>query len=164
MRGEFDTAYTPMLPEVVATLLDAYGHVARRMPTCRSARGWRSSTAPAHRACRSSDRLRRGARRGPRGGPGTLDEVDLRRLRLFVQRRAGPARYRRACSRPRGRDLVEAAATAARVVNPFRARVANNKKLLALFQDPRFAHLLVRDEADLIARTIPWTRILARAA
>jgi uncharacterized circularly permuted ATP-grasp superfamily protein len=38
--------------------------------------------------------------------------------------------------------------------------VANNKKLFALFQDPRFTHLIEGDEADVIRATIPWTRIL----
>ena len=30
MRQEFDTAYTPMLPELIGTLLDAYAHVRAR--------------------------------------------------------------------------------------------------------------------------------------
>jgi hypothetical protein len=46
------------------------------------------------------------------------------------------------------------------IVNPSRARVANNKKLFALFQDPRFAHLVEGDEAEVVAKTIPWTRVL----
>jgi uncharacterized circularly permuted ATP-grasp superfamily protein len=46
------------------------------------------------------------------------------------------------------------------LVNPFRARVANNKKLMALLDDPRFAHLVAGDEADVIRATVPWTRIL----
>jgi hypothetical protein len=46
------------------------------------------------------------------------------------------------------------------IVNPFRARVANNKKLMALLADPRFAHLIEGDEAEAVARTVPWTRIL----
>ena len=46
--------------------------------------------------------------------------------------------------------------------NPFPARVANNKKLLALVGAPEFAHLLVSDEERrVVAETIPWTRILA---
>jgi uncharacterized circularly permuted ATP-grasp superfamily protein len=46
--------------------------------------------------------------------------------------------------------------------NPFPARVANNKKLLALIGAPEFAHLLVDDEERRIVRDcIPWTRILA---
>ena len=48
------------------------------------------------------------------------------------------------------------------VVNPARARVANNKKLFALLDDPRFAHLVEPREAEVIAATIPWTRILRR--
>ena len=40
-------------------------------------------------------------------------------------------------------DLIAAARDRrAAVVNPFRARVANNKKLFALLGDPRFAHLV----------------------
>ena len=46
------------------------------------------------------------------------------------------------------------------VVNPFRSRVANNKKLFALFCDPRFRHLIQGDEQEVIDATIPWTRIL----
>ena len=46
------------------------------------------------------------------------------------------------------------------IVNPLRARVANNKKLFALLQDPRFADLVSRQEAEVIDATIPWTRVL----
>ena len=57
--------------------------------------------------------------------------------------------------------LVEAVRDgAAAVVNPYRARVANNKKLFALLQDPRFAHLVGKGEADVVRTTIPWTRVL----
>jgi hypothetical protein len=45
-------------------------------------------------------------------------------------------------------------------VNPFRARVANNKKLFALLGDPRFAHLVEDAERKVIAESIPWTRVL----
>jgi hypothetical protein len=38
--------------------------------------------------------------------------------------------------------------------------VANNKKIFALLGDPRFSHLLDGDAAEVIERTIPWTRIL----
>ena len=85
VKQDFDTAYTPMLPELIATLLE------------------------------------------------DLDQADL----------VAAARDGRVC-----------------IVNPFRARVANTKKLLALFQDPRFAHLVEGDEAEVVAKTIPWTRIL----
>jgi uncharacterized circularly permuted ATP-grasp superfamily protein len=58
-------------------------------------------------------------------------------------------------------DLIAAARDRrAAVVNPFRARVANNKKLFALLADPRFAHLVEDAERRVIAETIPWTRVL----
>jgi uncharacterized circularly permuted ATP-grasp superfamily protein len=63
-------------------------------------------------------------------------------------------------------DLSEGDLTAAYrdgavcLVNPPRARVANNKKLMALLDDPRFADLVEPREAEVIAATIPWTRIL----
>jgi len=63
-------------------------------------------------------------------------------------------------------DLEEGDLTAAArdgsvcVVNPARARVANNKKLFALLDDPRFSHLVEPREAEVIQATIPWTRIL----
>jgi len=48
------------------------------------------------------------------------------------------------------------------MLNPFPARVANNKKLLALIGAPEFAHLLVNDEErEVVRTTIPWTRVLA---
>jgi hypothetical protein len=46
------------------------------------------------------------------------------------------------------------------VVNPFRANVAANKKILAVLQDERFEHLVSRREAETIRATLPWTRIL----
>ena len=63
-------------------------------------------------------------------------------------------------------DLSEGDLTAAYrdgrvcVVNPPRARVANNKKLFALLGDPRFGDLVSSAEAEVIAETVPWTRIL----
>jgi hypothetical protein len=36
--------------------------------------------------------------------------------------------------------------------------VANNKKLFALFKDPRFSHLPSAEEAEVMRRTIPTTR------
>jgi len=48
------------------------------------------------------------------------------------------------------------------MLNPFPARVANNKKLLALLGSPTFAHLLLDDaEREVVRDCIPWTRILA---
>jgi len=70
--------------------------------------------------------------------------------------------YRRALLEDLDQSDLVAAARDGRVcvVNPFRSRVANNKKLFALFCDPRFAHLIERDEQEVIDATIPWTRIL----
>jgi uncharacterized circularly permuted ATP-grasp superfamily protein len=70
--------------------------------------------------------------------------------------------YRRALLEdcPEG-DLIAAARDRrAAIVNPFRARVANNKKLFALLGDPRFAHLVEERERAVIDETIPWTRVL----
>ena len=62
---------------------------------------------------------------------------------------------------PGSADLVAAARDRRAVIlNPFRSRVANNKKLFALLEDPRFAHLVEPDELDSIRATIPWTRVL----
>jgi uncharacterized circularly permuted ATP-grasp superfamily protein len=48
------------------------------------------------------------------------------------------------------------------MINPFPARVANNKKLLALIGAPEFAHLLADEEERRVVREcIPWTRVLA---
>ena len=48
------------------------------------------------------------------------------------------------------------------MLNPFPARVANNKKMLALLGAPEFAHLLHDDEERRVVReSIPWTRVLA---
>lgn len=101
----------------------------------------------------------------------TLDE--LRRIdgRLSVHGRPVDIVYRRALvedvldpyASPGAAALIAAVreGTVA-MFNPFPARVANNKKLLALIGAPEFAHLLVDDEERrIVSETIPWTRILA---
>ncbi|MCW2972439.1 MAG: hypothetical protein JWN72_712 [Thermoleophilia bacterium] len=101
----------------------------------------------------------------------SLDE--LRRIdgRLSVQGRAVDIVYRRALvedvldpyASPGAAALIAAVREGAvAMFNPFPARVANNKKLLALIGAPEFAHLLEGDEErGIVADTIPWTRILA---
>jgi hypothetical protein len=92
----------------------------------------------------------------------TLDEVEYDGSVLRVQGEPVHLVYRRAMLEdlPEG-DLIAAARDRrAAVVNPFRARVANNKKLFALLADPRFAHLVGDRERRAIAETIPWTRVL----
>jgi glutathionylspermidine synthase len=92
----------------------------------------------------------------------TLDDVEYDGSLLRVQGEPVHLVYRRALLEdlPEG-DLIAAARDRrAAVVNPFRARVANNKKLFALLADPRFSHLVVDSERAVIAETIPWTRVL----
>jgi hypothetical protein len=92
----------------------------------------------------------------------TLDEVTYDGSLLRVQGEPVHLVYRRALLEdlPEG-DLIAAARDRrAAVVNPFRARVANNKKLFALLADERFAHLVEPDERRAIQETIPWTRVL----
>ena len=163
VEAEFDTAYAPMLPVLVRTLLDAYGEfqVARSklpgrprlvlvdVPGSPSVPEFRITCAAAGEA-------------GIEALHATTDELSYDGSVL----RAGgvPVQlvYRRVLTEEVGdSDLVAAARDgAACIVNPFRARVANNKKLFALLDDPRFAHLIAPAEADVIRETIPWTRIL----
>jgi hypothetical protein len=163
VQAEFDTAYTPMLPELIGTLLDAYGHVRARHPdlpetprlaivdvegspsvpefriTCTAARD--AGIEAAH--CTPTDLTYDGSLLHLGGEPVHLVWrrvllEDLREGDLLAAMRDG-----RVCA-----------------VNPIRSRVANNKKLFALLADPRFAHLVTPQEADVIRATIPWTRIL----
>jgi uncharacterized circularly permuted ATP-grasp superfamily protein len=92
---------------------------------------------------------------------GTLDDVTYDGSTLKVHDTPVHLVYRRAMAEQIGEsDLVAAARDGSVcIANPFRARVANNKKLMALMGDPRFADL-VGDERDVIDATIPWTRIL----
>ncbi|MCW2923037.1 MAG: hypothetical protein JWM98_441 [Thermoleophilia bacterium] len=101
----------------------------------------------------------------------TLDELARVDGRLCVDGVAADVVYRRALVE----DVLDpyaspgAAALIASVregtvamFNPFPARVANNKKLLALIGAPGFAHLLLDDEERrVVAECIPWTRVLA---
>jgi hypothetical protein len=163
VQQEFETAYTPMLPELVATLLDAYAHVRARhrdlpeRPRLVLADTADSPSVPEFRIVCAAARAA-----GLEADHVTLDE--LRYDGSTLQAGGEPAHlvYRRALLEDLDQSDLVAAARDGRVciVNPFRARVANNKKLFALLGDPRFAHLLEGDEAEVIERTIPWTRIL----
>jgi uncharacterized circularly permuted ATP-grasp superfamily protein len=161
VRQEFDTAYTPMLPELIATLLEAYGHVRHddqpREPRLALIDAAGSPAVPEFRiVCAAAKR------QGLEAVHGTLEDLAYDGSTLRVHDEPVQLVYRRALLEDLDQTDLVAAARDGRVciVNPFRARVANNKKLFALFQDPRFAHLVEGDEAEVVQKTIPWTRVL----
>jgi hypothetical protein len=163
VSAEFETSYTPMLPVLIDTLLSAYrelrGDRADLPETPRLAlvdvEG--SPSVPEFRIiCAAAKDA------GIEALHATLHEVEYDGSVLRVQGEPVHLVYRRALLEdlPEG-DLIAAARDRrAAVVNPFRARVANNKKLFALLGDPRFAHLVQDAERQVIAETIPWTRVL----
>jgi hypothetical protein len=163
VKQEFDTAYTPMLPELIATLLEAYAHVRSRhtdlpaRPTLALIDTPDSPSVPEFRIICAAARAA-----GLQATHATLDELTYDGSTLHVDGEPTHLVYRRALLEDLDQTDLVAAARDGRVciVNPFRARVANNKKLFALFQDPRFAHLIEGDEVEVIQKTIPWTRIL----
>jgi hypothetical protein len=161
VEGEFDTAYTPMLPELLATLTDAWRHLRPsdlpETPTIALVDAEDSPSVPEFRiVCEAARRAGLEAFHAP------LGEVSYDGSRLHVGGQPVEVVYRRALLEDVDGDDLGAAARDRRaaVVNPFRARVANNKKLLALMDDPRWAHLLSPAERETIRATIPWTRIL----
>jgi glutathionylspermidine synthase len=163
VKQEFDTAYAPMLPELIGTLLDAYAHVRQRnrdlpeRPRIVLADG---PTAPAVPEFRIICAAARAA--GLEATFTTLDQLTYDGSILHAEGEPVQLVYRRALLEELDQSDLVAAARDGRVcvVNPFRSRVANNKKLFALFCDPRFAYLVQGDEAEVIRNTIPWTRIL----
>ncbi|MGH2992996.1 MAG: hypothetical protein ACRDL1_05615 [Solirubrobacterales bacterium] len=163
VEAEFDTAYTPMLPVLIDTLLDAYSTRRSSRPGLperpRLALIDRpgSPSVPEFRIiCRAAQEA------GLEATHATTDALEYDGSALRAGGEEVHLVYRRALIE----DLEEGDLTAALrdgtvcVVNPPRARVANNKKLFALLDDPRFAHLVQPREAEVIAATIPWTRIL----
>jgi hypothetical protein len=163
VRQEFDTAYRPMLPQLIATLLEAYGHVRARHPDLPATPRLALidvAGAPAVPEFRIVCAAARAA--GLDAMHATLDDVAYDGSTLRVNGEPVQLVYRRALLEDLDQGDLVAAARDDRVciVNPFRARVANNKKLLALFQDSRFAHLIEGDEVEVVQKTVPWTRIL----
>ncbi len=163
VRHEFDTAYTPMLPELIATLLEAYSHIRARhsdlpeSPRLALIDAEGSPAVPEFRIiCAAA------GRQGLDAVHGTLGELDYDGSTLHLRGEPVHIVYRRALLEDLDQADLVAAARDGRVciVNPFRARVANNKKLFALFDDPRFAHLIEGDELEVVQKTIPWTRVL----
>jgi glutathionylspermidine synthase len=163
VEADFDTAYTPMLPVLIETLLDAYRQ--RRLdrpglpqqPRLALIDKPGSPSIPEFRIVCAAAR-----RAGLEALHATTEELEYDGSVLRAAGQPVHLVYRRVLID----DLEEGDLTAAArdgsvcVVNPARARVANNKKLFALLDDPRFSHLVKRREAEVIQATIPWTRIL----
>src|SRR5919106_210778 len=163
VNAEFETAYAPMLPVLIETLLDAYRELRGErselpeQPRLALVDVEGSPSVPEFRIVCAAARAA-----GLEALHGTLDEMEYDGSLLRVHGEPVHLVYRRALLEdcPEG-DLVAAARDRrAAIVNPFRARVANNKKLFALLQDPRFAHLVEERERRVIDETIPWTRVL----
>jgi glutathionylspermidine synthase len=163
VEAEFDTAYTPMLPVLIDTLLDGYGALRRarqglpERPRLALVDRPGSPSVPEFRIICAAAR-----EAGIEALHATTDDLEYDGSALRIGGEPVHLVYRRALIE----DLEEGDLTAAYrdgtvcVINPPRARVANNKKLFALLDDPRFAHLVEPREAEVIAATIPWTRIL----
>jgi glutathionylspermidine synthase len=161
VKQEFDTEYTPMLPKLIGTLLEAYAHVRHddqpREPRLALIDSRGSPAVPEFRIiCAAAQR------QGLEAIHASLDDLTYDGSTLRVHDEPVQLVYRRALLEDLDQADLVAAARDGRVciVNPFRARVANNKKLFAYFQDPRFAHLVKDDEREVIEKTIPWTRVL----
>ena len=170
LDGEFTTDYSPMLPRLLDTLVDAYMSFregsAPDLPETPRMALVDLPGAPAlpefHIIARAA------AERGLEAAPVTLDELSYDGSLLRAAGEPVHLVLRRALLEQllehdgAGREDLLAAAREHRacLVNPFRARVANNKKLFALLEDPRFAHLVNRHDGAVIKATIPWTRIL----
>ena len=163
VSAEFETSYTPMLPVLIDTLMSAYRELRAERddlpetPTLALVDTAESPSVPEFRIICAAARDA-----GIEALHATLDEVEYDGSLLRVKGEPVQLVYRRALLEdlPEG-DLIAAARDRrAAVVNPFRARVANNKKLFALLADPRFAHLVKDAERQVIAETIPWTRVL----
>lgn len=164
VEAQFEARYEPMLPLLLESLLDAYralrsgrGRDLPETPRLALVDVPDTPSVPEFRiVCRAAREA------GIDAVWASTDAVSYDGSTLRVGGEPVHLVYRRAMVD----DLVEGDLTAAYrdgracVVNPPRARVANNKKLFALLDDPRFAHLVSSEEAEVIRRTIPWTRIL----
>ncbi len=166
VNGEFDTTYTPMLPELIETLLDAYRHARAAQPELPEAPRLAlvdvadTPSVPEFRIICAAARAA-----GLDARHVSLEELSYDGSQLRAQGEPVHLVYRRVLVEdmggPGSADLIAAARDRRAVIlNPFRSRVANNKKLFALLEDPRFAHLVEPDELDSIRATIPWTRVL----
>jgi Glutathionylspermidine synthase preATP-grasp len=163
VSAEFETSYTPMLPVLIDTLLSAYNELRGERgdlpvtPRLALVDVDGSPSVPEFRiVCAAAKSA------GMEAVHATLEEVEYDGSVLRAHGEPVHLVYRRALLEDLPEcDLIAAARDrSAAVVNPFRARVANNKKLFALLADARFAHLVQDAERQAIAETIPWTRVL----
>ena len=163
VTGVFHTLYTPMLPALIETLLDAYGRLRARHPDLPE-RPRLAVVDVAGTPTASEFRLVAGAAadRGLDAVVASLDDLSYDGSSLRVQGEPTQLVYRRALAPEIAGSELPAAVQDGRacVVNPFRSTVASSKKILALLQDPRFEYLLRGEEAEQIRATLPWTRIL----
>jgi glutathionylspermidine synthase len=152
-----------MIPELIGTLLEAYKHLHRLHrdlpadPRLALVEAVDSPSVPEFRIiCNAAKEA------GIEATFATLDELEYDGTNLLVKGEVTPLIYRRAMLEEiQGSPLIEAVRNQrACVVNPFRSRVANNKKLIALLKDPRFAHLIESGEEQVLDEAIPWTRSL----
>jgi glutathionylspermidine synthase len=169
VEAEFETAYEPMLPLLIETLLDAYTAMRAgradapgrselpETPRLALVDTPGSPSVPEFRIICAAAR-----RAGIEALHATTEELAYDGSVLRAAGEPVQLVYRRALVD----DLAEGDLTTAYrdgricLLNPPRARVANNKKLMALLDDERFAHLVEPREAEVIGATIPWTRIL----
>ena len=163
VNAEFETSYSPMLPVLVETLLDAYVALRRSRPELPERPRLAlvdtpgSPSVPEFRIVCAAARAA-----GVEALHATTDDLAYDGRTLRAGGEAVQLVYRRALVEelPEGDLMAAARDRSVALVNPFRARVANNKKLFALLDDPRFRHLLEPGEAEAVRATIPWTRIL----
>jgi glutathionylspermidine synthase len=163
VEAEFDTAYAPMLPLLIESLLDAYrGRRADRpdlpeRPRLALVDTAGSPSVPEFRIVCAAARAA-----GIEALCATTEDISYDGSTLQVGGEPVQLVYRRVLVDDVEEGDLMAAARDGSVclVNPPRARVANNKKLFALLDDARFAHLVRASEREVIAETIPWTRIL----
>ncbi len=163
VAAEFETSYAPMLPELVDALIDAYGHLRSARPGLpRQPRLALIDTPDSPSVCEFRIICAAAREAGIEALHATTDELAYDGSTLRVGGEAVQLVYRRALVEdlPEGDLMAAARDRSVALVNPFRARVANNKKLFALLDDPRFAHLVEPREAEAISATIPWTRVL----
>ena len=141
VSAEFETSYMPMLPCSWTRCCPRTGSCAANAASCPRRRGWRSWTWTGSPSVPEFRIICEAARPpGMEALHATLDDVEYDGSLLRVQGEPVHLVYRRALLEdlPEG-DLIAAARDRrAAVVNPFRARVANNKKLFALLGGPAF--------------------------